>query len=90
VVLNDSPIVALNRAVAVAMLEGPPAGLAQIDTVATHPALRDYYLLPATRGELKRRLGNYAAAASEYRHALSLTEAEPVRRFIEKRLASLE
>ncbi len=87
--LNDSPIVALNRAVAVAMLDGARAGLAQIDDVAAHPALRDYYLLPATRGELKRRLGDYADAASEYRNALRLAEAEPVRRFIEKRLASL-
>ena len=87
--LNASPIVALNRAVAVAMLDGPPAGLSQIDAIATHPALRDYYLLPATRGELKRRLGEHAAAAEDFRQALKLAEAEPVRRFIEKKLAAL-
>ena len=87
--LNASPIVALNRAVAVAMLNGPPAGLSQIDSIADHPALRGYYLLPATRGELKRRLGDHAEAANEFRRALKLAESEPVRRFIEKKLTAL-
>ncbi|MDA0261398.1 MAG: RNA polymerase subunit sigma, partial [Proteobacteria bacterium] len=81
--------VALNRAVAIAMVFGPPAGLLEIDAVADHPALQDYYLLPATRGELKRRLGDHAEAAVDFRHALTLAEVTPVRRFLEKKLAAL-
>ena len=87
--LKNSPIVALNRAVAIAMVFGPPAGLLEIDAVADHPALQDYYLLPATRGELKRRLGDHAEAAVDFRHALTLAEVTPVRRFLEKKLAAL-
>ena len=82
----SSPVVELNRAVAVAMAEGPEAGLAIVDALDASGALAGYHLLPATRADLLRRLGRFDAAAVAYRDALSLASAEPERRYLEQRL----
>jgi RNA polymerase sigma-70 factor, ECF subfamily len=84
--IDPSPIVALNRAVAVAMAEGAERGLAQIDDLAASGALRGYHLLPASRADLLRRLGRFDEAAAAYGEALSLTRNEAERRFLEARL----
>jgi RNA polymerase sigma-70 factor, ECF subfamily len=87
VALDDSPVVALNRAVAVAMADGPQAGLALADEQAE--ALERYHLLHATRADLLRRLGRTEEAAAAYRRALELA-ANPVERgFLERRLAEV-
>ncbi len=83
---HSSPVTALNRAVAVAMLSGPRAGLDAIGDLADHPSLARYYLLPATRGELLRREGRMAEAQRAFRDALDLATAEPVRRFLRRKL----
>lgn len=88
--LGPSPVIALNRAVAVARLEGPRAGLDAIDAIADHPAIADYYLLGATRGELAMQLGDTARAAEALRHALTCRCTAPERRFLERRLAALD
>lgn len=85
-----SPLVALNRAVAVAMRDGPEAGLAALDAVADEPALRGYHLLPAARADLYRRLGRRAEAARAYRAALALVGNEPERVFLARRLAETD
>ncbi len=85
--LNPSPVVALNRAVALAEVEGPRAGLAALEEVADHPSLAGYYLLPATRADLLARLGEAKAAAESYRQALACPCSEPERRFLLRRLA---
>ncbi|MFH8731796.1 RNA polymerase sigma factor [Streptomyces sp. NPDC017964] len=71
-----SPVVELNRAVAVSMAEGPAAGLALVDALADEPALRDYHLLPSVRGDLLERLGRYEEARAEFERAASLTRNE--------------
>lgn len=83
---DDSPVLVLNQAVAVAEVDGPAAGLAIARQVAEAPALKGYYFLPATLGELYRRLGDREAAAAAFGLALSLARAEPVRRFLQGRL----
>jgi RNA polymerase sigma-70 factor, ECF subfamily len=85
-----SPLVALNRAVAVAMRDGPEAGLVALDAVADEPALRGYHLLPAARADLYRRLGRRAEAARAYRAALDLVGNEPERVFLARRLAETD
>jgi RNA polymerase sigma factor (sigma-70 family) len=72
-VLMPSPVVELNRAVAVAMASGPAAGLELIDAISGEPAMRDYHLLPSVRGDLLARLGRMAEAHSEFTRAASLT-----------------
>ncbi len=85
-----SPVVALNRAVAVAMVRGPEAGLAAVETVRTMPGMASYALLHATIGEFHQRLGDTAAALAAYDDALSLTLTKPERRFLlHKRAACL-
>ncbi len=84
-----SPVVELNRAVAVAMADGPAAGLALVEALAAAPSLRDYYLLHATRADLLRRLGRRPEAAESYRRALALTVANAERRFLTRRLAKV-
>jgi RNA polymerase sigma-70 factor (ECF subfamily) len=84
-----TPIVELNRAVAVAMAEGPDAGLALVDALAADARLRSYHLLPATRADLLRRLGRRDEAAVEYEHALALTSSETERRYLAQRLAEV-
>jgi RNA polymerase sigma-70 factor, ECF subfamily len=85
-----SPIVELNRAVAVAMRDGPEAGLALIDALLTRGELADYHLAYSARADLLRRLGRAGEAAASYREALALARQEPERRFIERRLRELE
>jgi RNA polymerase sigma-70 factor, ECF subfamily len=85
--LTPSPVVELNRAVAVAMSEGPAAGLALVDELAAAGALRDYHLLPATRADLLRRLGRTAEAAAAYRRALELVTTDTEHRYLIRRLA---
>jgi RNA polymerase sigma-70 factor, ECF subfamily len=87
--LQPSPVIDLNHAVAVAMAEGPEAGLRLLDGIESRGSLPRYHLLPAARGELLRRLGRAAEAADAYRAALALVRLEPERRFLERRLAEL-
>jgi RNA polymerase sigma-70 factor, ECF subfamily len=86
---EPSPVIELNRAVAVAMRDGPSAGLALIDAILGRGDLSDYHLAHAARADLCRRLGQKAEARASYERALSLTEQEPERRFLERRLAEL-
>ena len=87
--LDPSPVIELNRAVAVAMRDGPGAGLALVDEILDRGDLRDYRLAHAARADLCRRLGKKAAARAAYEKALALTKQEPERRFLERRLAEL-
>jgi len=84
-----SPVVELNRAVAVAMRDGPEAGLELIDGILARGELVDYHLAHAARADLCRRLGRTAEARASYEKALALTRQEPERRFLERRLAEL-
>jgi RNA polymerase sigma-70 factor, ECF subfamily len=88
--VRPSPVVELNRAAAVAMAEGPEAGLRLLEALDAGGGLRDYHLLPAARADLLRRLGRWAEAADAYRRALMLVANEPERRFLERRLAATE
>jgi RNA polymerase sigma-70 factor (ECF subfamily) len=82
-----SPVVELNRAVAVAMADGPAAGLALVEELEASGKLLDYHLLPATRADLLRRLGRNADAAAAYRAALELAATDAERRYLTRRLA---
>ena len=84
-----SPVVELNRAVAVAMRDGPAAGLALIDAILARGDLPDYHLAHSARADFCRRLGRMAEARTSYERALALTRQEPERRFLERRLAEL-
>src|SRR3989442_233175 len=86
---DPSPVVELNRAVAVARRDGPAAGLALIDAILGRGDLRDYHLAHSARADLCRRLGRTAEARASYERALSLTRQEPERRFLERRLREL-
>jgi RNA polymerase sigma-70 factor (ECF subfamily) len=88
--LQPSPIVSLNRAVAVAMMDGPEPGLALIDTLADSGELDDYHLLHAARADLLRRIGSPAEAATSYLRALALVANESERRFLERRLREVQ
>jgi RNA polymerase sigma-70 factor (ECF subfamily) len=88
--LEPSPVVALNRAVAVAMRDGPAAGLALVDGLLADGTLDGYHLAHAARGDLCRRLGRTAEAVEAYRAALALAQQEPERRFLRRRLSELE
>jgi len=83
---DPGPVVELNRAVAVAMRDGPAAGLALIDAMLTRGDLDDYHLAHSARADLCRRLGRAAEARASYQRALALTRLEPERRFLERRL----
>jgi len=87
--VDPSPIVELNRAVAVAMRDGPLAGLALVDAILARGDLADYHLAHAARADLCRRLGRTAEARASYERALSLARQEPERRFLERRLGEL-
>jgi RNA polymerase sigma-70 factor (ECF subfamily) len=87
--VEPSPVVELNRAVAVAMRDGPQAGLALIDAILARGDLSDYRLAHAARADLCRRLGRSAEARASYERALALTKQEPERRFLERRLGEL-
>jgi RNA polymerase sigma-70 factor (ECF subfamily) len=84
--LAPSPVVELNRAVAVAMADGPAAGLAIVETLAESESLAGYHLLPAVRADLLRRLRRFDEAAACYRDALTLANTETERRFLRRRL----
>lgn len=84
-----SPVVELNRAVAVAMRDGPAAGLELVDAILESGALGDYHLAHSARADLCRRLGQTAEARESYRRALQLARQEPERRFLERRLEEL-
>ena len=86
---DPSSVVELNRAVAVAMRDGPLAGLTLIDAILARGDLENYHLAHAARADLCRRLGRRAEARSSYERALGLTQQEPERRFLERRLAGL-
>ncbi|WP_443076671.1 RNA polymerase sigma factor [Streptomyces sp. NBC_01725] len=85
--LTPSPVVELNRAVAVSMADGPEAGLALVDALAAEPALKGYHLLPSVRGDLLARLGRTEEARSEFVRAASLTRNERERALLEDRAA---
>jgi RNA polymerase sigma-70 factor, ECF subfamily len=84
-----SPVVELNRALAVAMRDGPEAGLALIDAILARGELADYHLAHAVRADMCRRLGRTADARAAYERALGLVQQDPERRFLERRLAEL-
>ena len=86
---NPSPVVELNRAVAVAMRNNPLAGLELVDAILARGDLGSYHLAHAARADLCRRLGQTAEARSSYQRALDLTQQEPERRFLERRLSEL-
>jgi RNA polymerase sigma-70 factor (ECF subfamily) len=87
--VDPSPVVDLNRAVAVAMRDGPEAGLVLVDEILARGDLSDYRLAHAARADLCRRLGRKEEARASYERALALTRQEPERRFLERRLAEL-
>ncbi|MET8123856.1 sigma-70 family RNA polymerase sigma factor [Micromonospora sp. NPDC005189] len=87
--LVPSPVVALNRAAAVAMRDGPEAGLALLDELADDPRLRGYHPYPAARADLLRRLGRHDEAAAAYRSALTLVGTEPERAYLLRQLKSV-
>ena len=87
--MTPSPVVELNRAVAVAMRDGPEAGLALVDAILARGDLEDYHLAHSARADLCRRLGRTAEARTSYERALELTKQEPERRFLGRRLEEL-
>jgi RNA polymerase sigma-70 factor (ECF subfamily) len=84
-----SPVVALNRAVAVGMADGPLAGLAELDVLTGEPQLKGYPYLPAARADFLRRLGRITQAHSAYQEALALTDNEVEREFLADRLEEI-
>jgi RNA polymerase sigma-70 factor (ECF subfamily) len=86
---DPTPVIELNRAVAVAMRDGPAAGLAIVDAILSRGDLQDYRPAHAARAELCRRLGRLDDARSSYERALALSRQDPERRFFERRLAEL-
>jgi len=88
--IDPSPVVELNRAAAVAMRDGPAAGLALIDAILVRGDLADYQLAHSARADLCRRLGRTQEARESYQRALALTRQEPERRFLERRLSEID
>jgi RNA polymerase sigma-70 factor (ECF subfamily) len=88
--IQPSPVVQLNRAVAIAMRDGPEAGLAHIDAVLEHGELANYYLAHSARADMYRRLGRTAEARASYEKALALTQQEPERQFLQERIRQLK
>ena len=88
--VQPSPVVHLNRAVAIAMRDGPEAGLAHIDAVLADGELANYYLAHSARADMYRRLGRTAEARASYEKALALTQQEPERQFLARRLEELK
>ena len=83
-------MVQLNRAVAIAMCDGPEEGLAQIDAVLAQGELANYYLAHSARADMYRRLGRTAEARASYEKALALTQQEPERQFLQERIRQLQ
>jgi len=88
--IHPSPVAHLNRAVAIAMCDGPEAGLTHIDAVLEHGELANYYLAHSARADMYRRLGRTAEARSSYEKALALTQQEPERQFLQERIRQLK
>ncbi len=88
--IQPSPVVYLNRAVAIAMCDGPQAGLAHIDAILEHGELANYYLAHSARADMYRRLGRTAEARSSYEKALALTQQGPERQFLQERIRQLK
>ena len=88
--IQPSPVAYLNRAVAIAMCDGPEAGLKHIDAVLEHGELANYYLAHSARAELYRRLGRTAEARASYERALALTQQQPERQFLQERIRQLK
>jgi RNA polymerase sigma-70 factor (ECF subfamily) len=88
--IHPSSVAHLNRAVAIAMCDGPEAGLKHIDAVLEHGDLENYYLAHAARADMYRRLGRTAEARSAYEKALALTQQEPERQFLRERIRQLK
>jgi RNA polymerase sigma-70 factor (ECF subfamily) len=88
--IDRSPIVELNRAVAIAQADGPAAGLVVLDRLAAGGELAGYHLLPAARADLLRRLGRKTEAVAEYEQALALSDNDAERRFLQRRLAQTQ
>jgi RNA polymerase sigma-70 factor, ECF subfamily len=88
--MQPSPVVQLNRAVAIAMRDGPEAGLALIDAVLEQGELANYYLAHSAQADMYRRLGRTAEARSSYEKALALTQQEPERQFLQERIRQLK
>jgi RNA polymerase sigma-70 factor (ECF subfamily) len=88
--IHPSPVVQLNRAVAIAMRDGPEAGLTLIDAVLEHGELANYYLAHSARADMCRRLGRIPEARASYEKALALAQQEPERRFLARRLEELK
>jgi RNA polymerase sigma-70 factor (ECF subfamily) len=88
--VQPSPIVSLNRAVAVAMADGPRAGLALIDALSATNDLDSYHLLHAARADLLRRAGTHEEAAKSYLKALSLVSNDSERRYLQRRLREVQ
>jgi len=88
--IHPSPVVQLNRAVAIAMCDGPEAGLAQIDALLEQGELANYYLAHSARADMYRRLGRTVEARSAYEKALALTQQEPERQFLQERIRQLK
>jgi RNA polymerase sigma-70 factor (ECF subfamily) len=88
--IQPSPVVQLNRAVAIAMRDGPEAGLTHIDAVLEHGELANYYLAHSARADIYRRLGRTDEARASYEKALALTQQEPERQFLQKRIRQLK
>ena len=86
---DDSPVIAVNRAIAIAMARGPEDGLVLLDELSQHEGLGEFHLLPAARADLLRRLGRKAEAAEAYRRALTLATNDVERRYLRRRLAEL-
>ncbi len=87
--IEPSPVIELNRAVAIAMRDGPAAGLDLINAILARGDLQDYYLAHSARAELYRRIGRTSEARASYERALALTEQEPERRFLNRRIREL-
>jgi len=87
--VDPSPVIELNRAAAIAMRDGPEAGLSLVDAILVRGDLAEYHLAHAARGDLCRRLGRTSEAITAYQRALKLATQEPERRFIERRLGEL-
>jgi RNA polymerase sigma-70 factor (ECF subfamily) len=88
--MQPSPVVLLNRAVAIAMRDGPEVGLRHIDAVLEHGDLANYYLAHSARADMYRRLGRSAEARASYEKALALTQQEPERQFLQERIRQLK
>jgi len=88
--IQPSPVVHLNRAVAIAMRDGPEAGLTRINALLEHGELANYYLAHSARAEMYRRLGRTAEARASYEKELALTQQEPERQFLQARIRQLK